>query len=228
MRWWQRPEAALFALVLGAYAYFYQAGGWNQNSRFDLTRALVEDRALAIDRFAHNTGDNAARAGHVYCDKAPGVSLAGAVPYAAMHALFGSARPSVAYLGWASWLATVFAVALPSALGVVALAWLLAALGVRAGPRFALASAWGLATLALPYSTLYYGHQLIAALLVMAFAQLVRIRRGLDAPARWRLVAVGALGGWAIAVEYPAAIAALAIGVYALRAVRPRDLVWIA
>jgi hypothetical protein len=31
----RRPELALFALVLGAYAYFYQAGGWNQNSRFD-------------------------------------------------------------------------------------------------------------------------------------------------------------------------------------------------
>src|SRR5262245_56197948 len=39
-----RPEVALFMLVLGAYGYFYQAGGWNQNSRFDLTRALVEQR----------------------------------------------------------------------------------------------------------------------------------------------------------------------------------------
>src|SRR5690606_41292352 len=28
-----RPEAALFALVLLTYGYFYQAGGWNQNSR---------------------------------------------------------------------------------------------------------------------------------------------------------------------------------------------------
>ena len=27
-----RPEAALFVLVFSAYAYFYQAGGWNQNS----------------------------------------------------------------------------------------------------------------------------------------------------------------------------------------------------
>jgi len=28
--------------LLVSYAYFYQAGGWNQNSRFDLAVALVE------------------------------------------------------------------------------------------------------------------------------------------------------------------------------------------
>ena len=44
-----RPATPLFALVLGAYAYFYQAGGWNQNARFDLVRALVEQGTLTID-----------------------------------------------------------------------------------------------------------------------------------------------------------------------------------
>jgi hypothetical protein len=225
--WLRTPEAALFAIVFGAYAYFYQAGGWNQNSRFDLTRALVEDHSLAIDRLTRNTGDNSARNGHIFCDKAPGVSLAGAVPYALVYAVSGSRTPGLAYLAWTSWLATVFAVSLPSALGVLALAYLLAAFGVRAGPRLGLAAAWGLATLAFPYATLYYGHQLIASLLIGAFAILVRIRRGIDPASRARLVAVGALGGWAIVVEYPAAIAAIAIGVYAVRTVKPRDLIWI-
>ncbi len=227
-RWLRSPEAALFALVFGAYVYFYQAGGWNQNSRFDLTRALIEDRSLAIDRLSNNTGDEAAHAGHVFCDKAPGVSFAGAVPYAVVYAVAGSRRPSATYLGWASWLSTVLAVSLPSALGVVALAWLLAALGVRAGPRLGLAAAWGLATLAFPYATLYYGHQVIASLLIASFALLVRICRGVDPPSRARLVAVGALGGWAIVVEYPAALAALAIGVYAVVMLpRRKDLAWI-
>jgi len=36
-----RSEAALFVLALGAYAYFFQGGGWNANVRFDLVRALV-------------------------------------------------------------------------------------------------------------------------------------------------------------------------------------------
>ncbi len=224
-RWLGRPEGALLAMVLGAYAYFYQAGGWNQNSRFDLTRALVEDHTLSIDRFAQNTQDTAERSGHVFCDKAPGVSFAGAVPYAIAHALFGPPR-SVASLGWAAWLSTLFAVGLPSALGIVALAMLLGTLGLPAHARVGLAAAWALATLAFPYATLYYGHQLIAALLATAFALLVRIRRGLDPPSPGRLIAVGALCGWAIVVEYTAAIAVAVIAVYALRAVKARAMLW--
>jgi hypothetical protein len=221
------PEFALFALCFGAYAYFYQAGGWNQNSRFDLTRAIVEDRSLVIDRFAHNTGDRAAKDGHIYCDKAPGVSLAGVLPYQLVYALAGSPEPSPAYLAWSSWFVTVIVIALPSALGVLYLLFLLRALGLRAGPAYAGAAIWGLATLAFPYATLYYGHQLVAALLVIAFALVVEIRRGVAAPTIARLIAIGALGGAAIVVEYPAALAAVAIGAYAAVLLPRRQLAWI-
>src|SRR5262249_28188575 len=155
--------------------------------------------------------------GHFYCDKAPGLSLAAAVPYAVIDTLSGTHQRSQHDLAWSAWLSTVVAVGVPSALGVVALAWLLAVFGVRAPLRFGLAAAWGLATLALPYSTVLYGHQLVAALLLISFALLVRVRRGLDPPTPVRLLAIGALGAWAIVVEYPAALAAAAIGVYALR-----------
>src|SRR5262245_18218138 len=60
-RWLCRPETALFALVLGTYSYYYQAGGWNQNSRFDLTRAIVEQRTSILDSYAYNTGDLSCR-----------------------------------------------------------------------------------------------------------------------------------------------------------------------
>ena len=95
------PAAALVALLLGTYAYFYQAGGWNQNSRFDLVRAMVEDHALRIDRFEKNTGDDSVRAGHHYCDKAPGASWLCTPPYAVMYWLAGSpTTPSPTWLGW--------------------------------------------------------------------------------------------------------------------------------
>jgi hypothetical protein len=216
----------LFALVFGAYVYFYQAGGWNQNVRFDLTRALVEDHVVTIDRFAGNSGDLARKDGHFFCDKAPGVSLAGAVPYFFVNAIAGPPR-SVEYLSWASWLSTVFAIALPSALGVVALSLLLGALGVRAGQSTGLAAAWGLATLAFPYATLYYGHQLAASLLIIAFAMTVRLAHRIDPRTLLRLAAVGAIGGWAIVVEYPAALAAVAIGVYSIRMLERRQIAWI-
>src|SRR4051812_36265094 len=45
--------------LLCFYAYFYSGTGWNQNSRFDLTRAIVEEHTIRIDSFQKNTGDKA-------------------------------------------------------------------------------------------------------------------------------------------------------------------------
>src|SRR5919106_2551461 len=93
-----RPEIPLFALVFGAYAYFYQAGGWNQNSRFDLTRAIVEGHTVAIDAFHHNTGDKAQRGSHWYSDKAPGLSLLAVPAYALVYAVRGADVVAGSYL----------------------------------------------------------------------------------------------------------------------------------
>ena len=207
--WLGRPEAALFALVLGAYAYFYQAGGWNQNSRFDLTRAIVEDGSIRIDRFRKNTGDLSKRGRHYYCDKAPGVSWLAVPGYALTHGLGAS-------LATSAWFAAVIAAGVPSAIAAVMLALLLGAMGVRAGPACAVAAAWSLATLAWPYGTLFYGHQTLAALLIIGFALLAIPRVRKETPSPGRLVIAGLVLGYAVVVEYPAALACLVIGVYVL------------
>src|ERR687887_1902936 len=78
-----RGQAVLLAVVLlGSYAYFYQGGGWNQNSRFDLSRALVEQATVRIDDYADNTGDKAVFEGHTYSDKAPGQAITALPPVA--------------------------------------------------------------------------------------------------------------------------------------------------
>ena len=77
-----RERAALFVLTFVAYAYFYGGGGWNQNANFDLTRAIVERHTFAIDAYYQNTGDISTNAGHIYANKAPGLSLLAAIPYA--------------------------------------------------------------------------------------------------------------------------------------------------
>src|ERR687886_2761089 len=93
-------------VLLGSYAYFYQGGGWNQNSRLDLTRALVERGTLQIDAYADNTGDQAVFQGHTYSDKAPGQALTAVPPVAIgmsfIRALGGdpSAIPSVTLLSY--------------------------------------------------------------------------------------------------------------------------------
>ena len=67
-----RRSAVIALVLLVSYAYFYQAGGWNANSRFDLVRAIVEQGTVVIDAYHTNTGDKSRYNGHYYTDKAPG------------------------------------------------------------------------------------------------------------------------------------------------------------
>src|SRR3981189_769254 len=120
----RRRALLISATVFISYAYFYQGGGWNQNSRFDLVRAMVERGTLRIDAYHENTQDKAYYQGHYYSDKAPGVALL-ALPAAAI------ARPllratgvdpaSPSSLVATSYLVTIFAVALPAALACACL-----------------------------------------------------------------------------------------------------------
>ena len=59
-----RTKWALFALLFASNAYFYQAGGWNQNSRFDLVRAITNEHTLNIAPSHLSTGDKAFFTGH--------------------------------------------------------------------------------------------------------------------------------------------------------------------
>jgi hypothetical protein len=197
----RRPQIPLFALVFGAYAYFYQAGGWNQNSRFDLTRAIVERGTIAIDAFHENTGDKAQRGDHWFTDKAPGLSWLAVPAYAVVNRV----RPQAVVAG--SYLGTVLAVALPSALAAVMLFGIGRRVGLSAAWSAAITCAYALGTLAFPYSTIFYGHQLSAALGLSAFALVWR--------ERWPVVA-GLMLGLAVCVDYTSVILALVVTTYAL------------
>ena len=208
----RRVSVPLFALVFGTYAYFYQAGGWNQNSRFDLTRAIVEQGTLSIDAFQENTGDKALRDGHWYTDKAPGLSLLAVPAYALVHAVRAGAVVAGSYLG------TVFAVALPSALAALQLFALGRLIGLSAAWAAALTLAYALGTLALPYSTIFYGHQLSAALGLSAFALVWRRRAPMLA---------GLLLGLAVAVDYTSVVLVIAVMGYAVVKLRARGVLWL-
>src|SRR5947209_5942905 len=74
----------VFLLAFVVYAYFLPRwADWNIDSRFDLTRAIVDVHSLRIDRFHFNTWDKAVYQGHFYSDKAPGTAVLGAVVYTA-------------------------------------------------------------------------------------------------------------------------------------------------
>ena len=161
-----RAHHALFlaAGLFVGYAYFYQAGGWNQNSRFALVRAIVEEHTLRIDRTGLWDGrvvtrDFARRDGHAYSDKAPGLALA-AVPAVALAELFVAEPASRRGITLLSYVATLVTAALPTALVALGVFWIATALGTTSGGAAFAAATFGLGTPAWCYATVLYGHAL--------------------------------------------------------------------
>src|SRR5262249_29217364 len=132
-----------------------------------------EQHRLAIDDYVGNTGDYSIVGGHFYCDKAPATSMLVVPVYAIVHAVSRDGRPRGPWIHLGAYLGTLWAVGLPSALAAAVLFRVAVRLGAPAPAAAALTLAWIYGTLALPYATLLYGHQLAAALLVLAFAALL-------------------------------------------------------
>ena len=225
------PSAAKFpsqwkaAFLLGAvtflsFIYFYEGGGWNQNSRFDLLRAIVERHTLAIDAYHENTQDKAHFQGHYYSDKAPGLGFL-AVPFAL------AARPALQVVGVdpksargelaLSYVVSAFAVALPTALAGVCLFFLALRFGCDST-----AAAFGMVVIGLgtpiwAYASLFWAHALVGACLIFGFASALKLRESQSARGDflWAL-AVGLTAGWATVTEYPAAPASAALAFLAL------------
>ncbi len=204
----------VFGVLLVSYAYFFQGGGWNANSRLDLTRAIVEQRTLTIDAFVENTGDWAEREGHYYTNKAPGFSLLSAPVYAFARPLASALFPEGEgrHLVAAAYLTNLIVNALPAALLGLLLFRLLPRFGVRAdASRAWLTLAFGLGTLAFPYATAYYAHQPAAGLGFAAFALLLEARSSERRAAAWAMGA-GAAAGAAVIVEPSCLIVAAVLG----------------
>lgn len=233
----------LFLLLFLSYAYFYQAGGWNQNSRFALVRAITNDWTLSIDPYQGNTGDKALFEGHYYSDKAPGLALAAipiVEPSRLIYQAFGGDPETFSGLALLSWLATVFTVGLFSAWAGVVLFDLAREWGFDAGAALFSALAYGLATPMWFLATIFIGHALSAACLVFAFAAAYRVsaeqERAPSRPLPWSAhpdkrdrghgLIVGLGAGWATVSEFPAAVPAVMIALWvlssALRLAMPR------
>src|SRR5579863_1060650 len=157
-----RKSAFLLGVVIFlSCIYFYEGGGWNQNSRFDLLRAIVERHTLQIDAYHENTQDKAHFNGHYYSDKAPGLVFL-AVPVAVV------ARPVLRVVGIdpesprgevaLAYVVSAGAVALPTALGGVCLFFLGLRFGAKApGAAFG-ALVMGVATPMWAYASLFWAH----------------------------------------------------------------------
>mgnify|MGYP001434281176 FL=1 len=230
---------ALFFLLFVSYAYFYQGGGWGQNSRFNLVRAMTIDRSFQIDPYHQSTGDKAFSNGHYYSDKAPGqafMALLIVEPARRAILLAGGDAETFEGLALLSYLATLLTVSLTTAVAGVVLFDLARTWGATSGGALFAATAFGLATPIWPLATIFIGHALSAACLVLAFAAAWaigephegsgydcahhRARLTLLRPVVHREVAlgltVGLAAGWATVSEFPAAVPAVVLALWTI------------
>lgn len=217
IRKWERVEWAVFAILLASYAYFYQGGGWNENSRFDLVRALVEDHTVSIERFHTNPGDKALVGGRHYSDKAPGLSFL-AVPLFLALRLFRSLFASEHdFIVLSTYVITVLTAGLATA--VTGMLVYRAARKLGAGVQASLVSSlgYGLGTLAFPFATMFFGHQLAALVLFSVF--LLVWESETERTSR-RTLAIVLLCGAAPVVEFPTAPAAFLLLAFHFRIAR--------
>jgi hypothetical protein len=249
----RKAAAIIFTGLLLTYVYIFPHWvDWNQNARFDLAAAIVERGTLSIDDYRQNTGDYALYNGHTYIDKAPGSSFLGVPIYALFSPLtrIDAVQSAIDTLGRSPAVAATLnrpigqvtrgefvlaanvalvsglTVALPSALLGVILFIFLGWLDYSAWTRVLAILIYGVATPAFTYSAVIYGHQPAAVMLFVAFAWLHALRH--RAGRRLELFIIGSLLGYAMITEYPAALIAASIGLYAIGIVRPRPrLTWL-
>jgi 4-amino-4-deoxy-L-arabinose transferase-like glycosyltransferase len=200
-----------------SFLYFYEGGGWNQNSRFDLVRAITERHTLQIDAYHENTQDKAHFRGHYYSDKAPGLVLL-AVPFVeaargAMRALgIDPDSPREEYV--LSYIITAVALALPTAFAAICLFYLALRFGSDLTGASLASAIFSIGTPMLAYATLFWAHALVASCLLFAYAAALKLREAQHV--FWWALAVGVTAGWATVTEYPAVPASALLAFFAL------------
>jgi Gpi18-like mannosyltransferase len=212
------------------FSYFLPHWDWNQNSRLDMTVAAVDHGTFAIDQYQGNTGDKDFFRGHYYSSKAPGQSLM-AIPVYLGYETFMNAigEPPMDPPDDMAVKAVVIVATttIPATLLLLLFFWFLGYLSSSVANRALVTLALGLGTNIFSYSQQLFGHVPAAASLFAGFV-LIYILAHPDRPRNaWtdRLMAnpeltamlAGLALGMAILIEFPTAIIAFLIGLYALR-----------
>jgi len=217
-RWWSRlgvrgrRDLLIAALLLFCYGFFQQQPAWNEYSRYDLVRALVEQGTTRIDAYEANTGDKALFQGHWYSDKAPGTALLGVPAYLLLRltASLAGQDPPTDVEGVQA-LAFVESGIATTALVLLLIRFLAPFVGERWATIVGLG--YGLGSIAFPFATMFFGHAVSTAALFAAFFVLHRLKHGSD---RRTAYLAGFLAGWAVLIEIPLVLGVGALFVYAL------------
>ncbi len=203
----------LFLLFALTYCFFYHAGQDNENARLAQARVIAEYGALNIDRYI-NSADVIKFEGATYPNKAPGISLLAAPLWKVIHpfsqSLFSSPETAEHI--------TCHCITLCLAGFPTALIGALLLLFIRARTEneplaLLLSLSYALGSIAFPFATLLFSHQLAACMLFAAFYLLSK-----ETPS---MLPAGILLGYSITTEYPAALAVAPLFLYGLGQATP-------
>jgi hypothetical protein len=205
---WRRPRHELLLITLVAVAALtpvYRFGEQDR-SRLCLTEAIAHGR-VSNDACLASALDRASYGGHLYSDKAPGMSI---LQLPAAEALRLGPHERWANEPFRIWGVRLFS----SGIAFILCVFLVGRIGEGLAPGYggpALVS-FGLGTLAAPLAATDFGHVAAAACGFGAFAFAWR----------GRTIAAGLLGGATILFEYQTAMIAVLVALYvARRGVRP-------
>ena len=215
----RKDALVIFILLALVFAFFYQWPGWNENSRFSLIHAIVEEGSLSIDNFYSVPGtatwDVAVHDGHYYSDKAIGPAIIGSIVYFPLYWL----------QGWTNFpdqvtahiIITFLVVGLPSAFAG-SLMYILMVFVSKSRFRSYLGTlSIMLGTMAFPYSSSFFSHQFTAALLFISFFIIFFINeREPEKPKKGLFFLVGLLWGWSVISEFTSALIVIALMGYFL------------
>jgi hypothetical protein len=236
--------------LLLCFLYFLpRTGDWNQDSRLDLTLAMVNHRTIAVDGYQWNAGvDVTYVRGHYYANKAPGQSLAGIpilLAYKGLLSAAGHASDAQRIGVGRYWkklyfnffllqcLESIYSVSIPAMLFLMLFFTFLGFFTSSTASRVGLTLALGLATDVFSYSQVFYPHVPTGALLFGAFMLLYiagsaeaqeRSRRLRGRPALTASLAGLCLGG-AFLLDHTSALPGGIVGVYGLTRLPKR--VWL-
>lgn len=216
----------VFVLLTFMYGYYFQDPDVNGNSRLGLIFAIVQERRLTIDSYFNTEGtktsDTAFVNGHYYSDKAIGTSILGVLFYAPIYLLIKLTGHGLD-LGNLKYILTVLVVAIPSAFAgslVYVLCETISGSRIRA---YLATLAVALGTMVLPFSAIFFGHQLAGAFLFISFFLIFNLKLVPDLrqkPAY--LFLIGFLLGAAFLTEYTTAVIILPLGLYYCYILRER------
>jgi hypothetical protein len=221
----KRTAFLIFLISLFSYVYFFQGGRDNERARFGQLHALLDQGVPYIEKANSPTADVIVYQGHVYPNKAPGLTLI-AVPfwYLESKLLRGTPLSEESVLDLTAYFVTISTVGIVTALIAVLLFLLCEALAFDRRTGVLTALGYSVGTIAFPFATLFFSHQLTAFCGVSAFTLLfaLSLKSHIAAwsaqVARYRTASVvlsGLLCGYGIVCEYPAVLTAIVLSLYA-------------